>query len=1004
MYTVGCLSTFAPTNLEFVHVIKRSLLLTISLFSVVELIYSQHYTVSGKVFKQRKTTPVEYALISLPNLGNAVTTDEKGAFVLHNLPAGPVELTVSSLGYATKIFRIVVEKDTDDLQFYLPEDNLALNEVVVTAQKKKNELGTTYRIGRAALDQMQVVNVTEIAALLPGGQTSRKSNLATDASYFSLRSNSTGEIGKPGFGTVVEVDGVRLSNNASFQENVYGVDTRNISAGNIESVEITTGIPSVEYGDLSNGMVRIRTRKGKSPLRVELSMKPNTKSISIDRGFDLGADRGLLNAAFERTRSNSDLASPYTTYDRNVFSLNYIKTLNAKGISPLRLNLGLTGNVGGYDSKADPDAFKETYTKQRDNALRANLELKWQLNKSWISSLDFVGTVNYSDQQSEVKTNKSNSSSIAAIHATDPGYYLAADYAADPDAPILLLPVGYWYEVQRTDSKPLIYTAKLKANWTRRFGQINTKLLVGADYNRTHNEGRGTYYTDMSKAPTWREYRYDEQSAVNNLALYGEDELTFSLPMETKLFASLGLRADLTHIADSEYGTISSLSPRMNLKYLFWNRPEERIKEMSLRVGLGDAVKLPTSYILRPIPSYTDKLVFAPGTLADGTVYYAYNTLSSTPIYNPDLKWQRSRLLELEYHAKIGQIEFSLTGYYNKIIDPYVKRTSYIPYSYNQTNITALDNNPIPSADRAYSIDPQTGIVTVSDKTGAHSSQQLAYVTKNAFKSNEYYANGSDASKKGVEWIVDFGRIPSIRTSFRVDGAYNFYKGFETDLVANTLGSNQTMADGNPYKYIGLYEGSSSVSNGSLSKKLTNNLTITTHIPAIRLLLSLRIESTFYNYSQQLSRSAGLRAFPIDDREAYFPSSKTADIASGNNYVAVYPLYYVSMDDMDTRIPFAEKFARAKTNDPTLFNELAKLVVKTNTAYYFKPSDLSAYYSANLNVTKELGDHISISFLANNFLNTMSKVKNKQNDSEYSLYNSSLIPEFYYGLTLRIKL
>ena len=71
--------------------------------------------------------------------------------------------------------------------------------------------------------------------------------------------------GNAAFGTAVEVDGVRLSTNASLGDPT-GASTRNLSATNIESVEVVTGVPSAEYGDISSGVVKISTRKGKTPL------------------------------------------------------------------------------------------------------------------------------------------------------------------------------------------------------------------------------------------------------------------------------------------------------------------------------------------------------------------------------------------------------------------------------------------------------------------------------------------------------------------------------------------------------------------------------------------------------------------------------------------------------------------------------------------------------------------------------------------------------------------
>ena len=103
-------------------------------------------------------------------------------------------------------------------------------------------------------------------------------------------------------------------------------------------------------------------------------------------------------------------------------------------------------------------------------------------------------------------------------------------------------------------------------------------------------------------------------------------------------------------------------------------------------------------------------------------------------------------------------------------------------------------------------------------------------------------------------------------------------------------------------------------------------------------------------------------------------------------------------------IPFAEKFVWAKDNDPTLFNDLSKLIVRTNYAYTMNPTRMSSYYSANFSVTNEIGDHVSISFYANNFFNNMKKVHSSQTDLETSLFSSAYIPSYYYGLSLRLKI
>ena len=124
----------------------------------------------------------------------------------------------------------------------------------------------------------------------------------------------------------------------------------------------------------------------------------------------------------------------------------------------------------------------------------------------------------------------------------------------------------------------------------------------------------------------------------------------------------------------------------------------------------------------------------------------------------------------------------------------------------------------------------------------------------------------------------------------------------------------------------------------------------------------------------------------------------------GDKFVIVYPEYYSTWNQPDERIAFAEKFLWAKDNDQQLYNDLSKLVVRSNYAYVMNPNRLSSFFSANLSVTKELGDHLSVSFYANNFFNSMRRVRSTQTNLETSLFESGYIPSYYYGLSLRLKI
>ena len=84
----------------------------------------------------------------------------------------------------------------------------------------------------------------------------------------------------------------------------------------------------------------------------------------------------------------------------------------------------------------------------------------------------------------------------------------------------------------------------------------------------------------------------------------------------------------------------------------------------------------------------------------------------------------------------------------------------------------------------------------------------------------------------------------------------------------------------------------------------------------------------------------------------------------------------------------------AQAADPAFAN----LILKSANAYTFAQDGYGAYMSANLSITKEIGDHVSLSFFANNFTNSRPYVV-----SMATGVGAIFTPAFYYGLTCRLK-
>ena len=300
----------------------RRLAVILTLLTVSVCALAQTGTVSGIVVDKATGQPIAGAILSLGEDYLWTSADAEGRFVFTRVQPGKYMLEASCLGYVSASTEVDAGKDPSDIRIALAESSLALDEVVVTAQKAKDGLSTSHSLGRDALNHLQMSNMTDVSALLPGGKTVNP-DLTVDKPL-SLREGGA-TTGNASFGTAVEVDGVRMGNNASFGE-MSGAGTRSVAVENIESIEVITGVPSAEYGDLNSGIVKINTRKGKTPVNVTFTVNPRTYQVSASKGIDLQDDNGVLNVSAEWARAVKKLSSPYESYSRSGITFGYTNT------------------------------------------------------------------------------------------------------------------------------------------------------------------------------------------------------------------------------------------------------------------------------------------------------------------------------------------------------------------------------------------------------------------------------------------------------------------------------------------------------------------------------------------------------------------------------------------------------------------------------------------------------------------------------------------------------
>lgn len=915
-------------------------------------------SVSGKVIEAASGEPLCGVVVQLGQDYLWAVTGINGEFTLANVQKGGYVLKANCLGYVDVVLTLDVKADMDDLVIKMQESSLAIDEVVVTAQRPKDGLSTSHTLGRDALNHLQMSNMTDMASLLPGGKTVNPD--LTAGNSFSLRAGGS-TTGNAAFGTALEVDGVRIGNNANLSE-MSGVDTRSISVDNVESIEVITGVPSAEYGDLNSGMVKINTKKGRTPYNITLSVNPRTYQVSASKGFDLGKDRGVINASLEWARATKKLVSPYESYSRRAVTLGYSNTF----AKIFRFEAGASANIGGMNSKDDPDAFVGEFKKVRDNAYRGNFALTCLLNKSWVTSLKIDGSVSYQDNLARTHKFNTYGSVQPSVHSEEEGYFLADR-----------LPFTFFSD-QVVDSRELDFAASFKYDWTKRWGDTKNQVKAGLQWKANGNVGEGEYYEDPSLAPSgYRPRPYSQYPFMHNLAAYIEDH--FTVPVgRTKLELTAGVRMENVFIRNTSYKKMNTFSPRFNAKWAFG-------EHVSVRAGWGVTEKLPSFYILYPKLEYRDIQTF--GFSHGESASYIYYSQPYMMEFNPGLRWQRNSNSEFGVDVDAAGFKVSLVGFYNKTRDPYKYSNRYTPFSYM---ILQKPADYVMPSDPQITVDRSTGETYVRGGDDEFWTLMETKVVDRTFVKTTYQDNGAPVHRAGAELTVDFPEIRPIRTSFRLDATYNWTKTVDDKLsyYYQTGWSHSSLAN-RSYEFTGIYANGGSgtpVVNGRITHNLDANLTAITHIPQARLIITCRLEMSILTRTRNLSVHDGRDyAFTVEEGSSV-PSGGT--ISDGNSYTAVWPVAYMDLDGV------VHDFTAEDAADP----RFSHLILRSGNMYTFAQDGYGFWCSANLSVTKEIGKHISLSFFANNFTNSRAYVK-----SMATGVGAIFTPSFYYGLTCRFK-
>ena len=293
----------------------------------VSSIYAQNDPhIIGHVIDKKNNEQIPYVTISLEGTTYTTTTDATGHYKLTNIPEGKYRIQASFVGYLTQTKDIdIKDQSTVNISFFLEEDALLLEQVVVTGNrsetKKRHSATLVNVVNREIFDLVSASSLADGLNFQPGvrvendcqncGFTQVRIN-GLDGHYSQILMNS-----KPVFSALA---------------GVYGLE--HIPATMIDRVEVMRGGGSALFGSSAiGGTINIIT---KDPVVNTAEVHHTYMSIGMGGASD---NNTTANASVVSNNGKSGLfvygQSRYRdAYDHNGDGFTEIGTIDAKVTLP----------------------------------------------------------------------------------------------------------------------------------------------------------------------------------------------------------------------------------------------------------------------------------------------------------------------------------------------------------------------------------------------------------------------------------------------------------------------------------------------------------------------------------------------------------------------------------------------------------------------------------------------------------------------------------------------
>lgn len=738
----------------------------------------------------------------------------------------------------------------------LRQNATALGEVVVTARASDGPV-TSSIIGRDAMTHLQPNSIADLMELLPGGYA-KDPNMG-EANTITLR--ETGTMGAYGaitknnnysissLGTQFMVDGVPISTDANLQysplsdtqssassstvennRNITnrGVDMRSISTDDIESVEVVRGIPSVEYGNLTSGLINIKKIRRAIPLTARFKADGYSKLFSLGKGLQLdGEGNSILNVDLGYMDSKIDPTDNFENYKRVTGALRYTLRGDRKEKIKWQWNSAFDYSGSFDDSKSDPDInygrvdeYKSSYSRL---ALTNGFNVK--MPKSWFKELDVNTLVSLQlDRLRQTRLVAPQRYGIVPLSWSDGENEAQAVYAE-------------YTAHYLCDGKPFNAYVKVKGVMGFKTPYTLHTIKVGANWDLAKNFGRGQVY-DMHhplSVSGWssRPRKYSDIPSLQNFSLFAEELMKANVG-KCQLELMVGLRLNTLLGLERQFDMSGKYyaDPRANLA---WHLPKFKLggkpMSISLNGGYGITTKMPTLNYLYPDKYYSNFICMAYYDTAnpEQDSKFVVHTYVQDPT-NYHIKPARNHKWEIRMDMDWNDNRLSVDYFRESMTSGFRYSTIYGVYDYKSYDVTQM----------AAGMDYTT----------------LPYENKRVLDGYQQASNGSELVKQGIELAFTSQRIRCLRTRINVTGAWFHTKYTNSQPLFSPV---STVIDGRAVreKYVGLYNWN----DGRENDRLNTNVTFDTQIPEWKLIFTTSVQCMWMIRTKQMWKNGTPMAY-----------------------------------------------------------------------------------------------------------------------------------------------